>query len=464
MIGALPPDFLFRTLTLDSREVQEGALFVALVGAASDGHRYLAQAAAGGAAAALVREDRLAQVMGSEGSAPPLPLVVVPDTLVALHNLAAWWRNLFPVPLIGVTGSVGKTSTKELIAAVLGTRYRVTKTIGNRNAITSMPIALLDLSPDTQVAVMEMALYDPGEIATMARIARPTVGVVTNVGITHIERIGSQEAIAKNKGDLIAALPVDGVAVLNGDDPLVRAMRARTGARVLQYGLDEGNDVRATDVESGGLAGVAFRLTLPGQSPMRVKVPLLGRHSVHTALATAAVAHAMGLSLDDILAGLQAEQTQLRLFTVPGPHGSTLIDDTYNSSPQSALAALNLLADLDATRRVAVLADMLELGAFSEAGHRQVGERAAVVLDRLYTLGSRSVATAAAARETGMRDEAIVSVGQDDRDALAARLRDELREGDLVLVKGSRGMFMERLVEAIRYTALPTVATQDAPA
>ena len=258
-------DTLFRSVVIDSRQATPGALFFALPGTTTDGHAFISQAATNGATFAVVSNDWFAARLQA-GDLPTLPVITVPETLAALHDLAAWWRGIYDIPVIGVTGSVGKTSTKELIATVLGTRYRVLKTPGNLNAITSMPIALLDLTPDTEAAVLEMALYDSGEIATMARIARPTIGVVTNIGMSHVERLGSQEAIVANKGDLIAALPEDGVAVLNGDDPLVRGMRERSRARVITYGLDDGNDIRATDVESSGLAGIGFRLWLPGKS------------------------------------------------------------------------------------------------------------------------------------------------------------------------------------------------------
>ncbi len=443
-------DMLFRSIAIDSRQVTKDALFFALPGTTTDGHNFLDQAAANGATFAVVSEAWL-NARTQTPNPPPLPVIAVPETLTALHDLASWWRETFSnVPVIGITGSVGKTSTKELIATVLGTKFRVLKTPGNLNAITSMPIALLGMTPDTQVAVLEMALYDPGDIATMARIARPTIGVVTNIGISHIEHFGSQAAIAAEKGELIAALPARGVAVLNGDDPLVRAMAARTRARVVTYGLEAGNDIRASDVESSGLAGIGFRLWLPGSAPVVVRLPLLGRHSVHTALAATAVAREMGMALDEILAGLEGEQTQLRLYTVPGPNGAILIDDTYNSSPQSSLAALNLLEDLDARRRIAVLADMLELGAYAAEGHTLVGQRGAVVLDRLYTLGEQARIIADAAVNAGMRPDAVAAFGPDAKMDLAARLNDELREGDVVLIKGSRGMRMEELVTAIR--------------
>lgn len=450
----LPPDFLFPAIVIDSRQVTKNALFFALPGTTTDGHAFLAQAAERGAACAVVRADWLAGAIAA-GDSVPLPVITVPETLSALQDLAAWWRSLYPVPLVGVTGSVGKTSTKELIATVLSRRYRVLRNPGNLNAITGMPLAVLGLTPDVQVAVVEMGLYDPGDIATMVRIARPQIGVVTNVGVSHAERIGSQAALIANKGDLVAGLPPDGHAILNGDDAHVRGMRSRTTARVSTYGLNDDNDIRASDVESEGLSGISFRLMLPGERTVRVRLPLLGRHSVHTALAATGVARALGLALDDILTGLEGEQTQLRLYTVPGPNGAILIDDTYNSSPQSAFAALNLLEELDAPRRIAVLADMLELGVYEAEGHTWVGQRAAAVVDRLYTFGSRSAITAEAATMAGMPRERVLAFPPDRKDALAQQLRLDLRSGDVVLIKGSRGMHMETLVDALRAETAP---------
>ncbi len=446
---ALSPDFLFPAIVIDSRQVTKDALFFALPGTTTNGHAFIKQVAERGAACAVVRADWLADVIAA-GNPPPLPVITVPETLTALQSLASWWRTLYPAPLVGVTGSVGKTSTKELIATVLSRRYRVLRNPGNLNAITGMPLAVLGLTPDVQVAVVEMGLYDAGDIATMVKIARPRIGVVTNVGVSHAERLGSQEVLIANKGDLVAGLPPDGCAILNGDDLNVRGMQSRTNARAITYGLNDDNDIRASDVESEGLSGIAFRLMVPGERAVRVRLPLLGRHSVHTALAATAVAREFGLALPDILTGLEGEQTQLRLYTVPGPNGAILIDDTYNSSPQSTLAAFNLLEELDAPRRIAVLADMLELGVYEVEGHTRVGQRAAAVVDRLYTFGSRSAITAEAATMAGMPKAHVFAFLPDGLDALAQQLRSELRPGDVVLIKGSRGMHMERLVDALR--------------
>lgn len=447
LVGVAPTETPVSMFAIDSRLVAPGAVFFALPGTATNGHAYLDHAAERGALLAVVREDWLAQ-----HPAPPVPVIAVPETLTALHDLAAWWRARFPaMPLIGITGSVGKTSAKEAIAAVLGTRYRVLKTPGNLNAITSMPIALLGMTAETEAAVIEMSLYDPGDIATMARIAAPTIGVITTVGMSHVERIGSQEAIIANKGDLVAALPQSGYAILNGDDPHVRAMEQRVTARIMTFGTGPHNLVRATALTSRGLAGIAFELHLPGELPMPVVSPMLGVHNVYATLAAAAVGRVLGLTPAEIARGLEGQQERLRLTTARGPHGSTLIDDTYNSSPQSAVAALDLLANLDATgRRVAVLADMFELGDYSREAHRIVGAHAAATTDRLYTLGPRSVETATAAREAGMPARAVVGIKADDKEGLAARLRMDLMAGDLVLVKGSRGMHMDELIAALR--------------
>ena len=449
LVGEVPAESPVTAFAIDSRQVTPGSVFFALPGTSKDGHAYLADVAQRGAFSVVVRENWLAT-----HPVPPLPTIVVPETLAALHDLAAWWRGKFSqTPVIGITGSVGKTSAKEAIAAVLGTRYRVLKTPGNLNAITSMPLVLLDITPETEVAVIEMSLYDPGDIATMTRIAAPQIGVVTTIGMSHVERLGSQAAIIRNKGDLIAALPTDGYAVLNGDDLHVRGMAERTTAHVLTFGTGATNAVRATAVEHRGLNGIAFRLHLPGKASVSVTSPMLGTHNVYAALAAATVGYVLNVTPNEIARGLAGQQERLRLTTAPGPNGANLIDDTYNSSPQSAVAALDLLASLDATRRVAVLADMFELGDYRDEAHRIVGTHAAKMIDRLYTLGPLSVATAAAARAAGMPADAIVSIATDDKETLAAHLRADLAPGDAVLVKGSRGMHMDVLIATLRTDA-----------
>ena len=453
-------------VVIDSRLTIPGALFVALPGERTDGHRFVAAAFAKGASAAIVqREPEGAE----QASAAPqwrmldlrepvtyaqltdleLPVCLrVEDSLRAMQTVAAWWRRRLNLRVIGVTGSVGKTTTKELIAAVLGTRYRTFKSEGNYNNEIGLPLMLLKLTEAHERAVLEMGFYQPGEIRFLCDLARPHVGVVNNVYAVHLERAGSIENIARGKAELVEALPPapEGVAVLNYDDPLVLAMHSRTRARVLTYGLDPAADVWADGIESLGLAGIHFHLHYRRET-LHVRVPLLGRHSVHTALRAVAVGLSEGLTWQEIVEGLQAiGATQLRLVAVTGPHGSLILDDTYNASPESVIAALNLLNDLEG-RRVAVLGDMLELGSYEEMGHRLVGRRAGDVADLLVTVGPRARLIAQEAREVGMAPDAVVEL-EDSAQALEL-LRRVIQRGDVILLKGSRGARLDVIVPAL---------------
>lgn len=449
-------------VVIDSRRVQPGDLFVALRGERTDGHAYVGDALAAGAIGALVDHVPTSvtgasvvdtatgqRQMGSGERAPVLFLTS--DTLRALQQLAQAWRARHPARAIGVTGSVGKTSTKEMIAAVLARRYHVLKSAGNYNNEIGLPLTLLELEPHHERLVLEMGMYALGEIAHLCALSHPEVGVVTNVGPSHLERLGTIARIAQAKAELVQALPPapTGVAVLNYDDPLVRAMAQQTSARVVFYGLTPGCDLWADGVESEGLRGIRCRLH-EGEETLHVKAPLLGRHSVHTILCAAAVGRIEGLGWDEIVAGLQDVSAQLRLVTVTGLRGATLIDDTYNASPVSMVAALNLLADLtpgEGGRRVAVLGDMLELGDYEEEGHVLVGRRAADVVDRLVTVGRRARRIGEEARAVGMAAENVTIV--EDNEAAIAVLRDLIDRGDLVLIKGSRGQQMEQIVAAL---------------
>jgi UDP-N-acetylmuramoyl-tripeptide--D-alanyl-D-alanine ligase len=350
--------------------------------------------------------------------------------------------------VIGVTGSVGKTTSKELIAAVLSTRYRTFKSEGNYNNEIGLPLMLLKLTEAHERAVLELGFFQPGEIKFLCDLARPQVGVVNNVYAVHLERAGSIENIARGKAELVEALPPapEGVAVLNYDDPLVLAMRDQTRARVMTYGLDPAADVWADGIESLGLAGIHFHLHYRRET-LHVRVPLLGRHSVHTALRAVAVGLSEGLTWQEIVEGLQSiGATQLRLVAVTGPKGSLILDDTYNASPESVVAALNLLDDLEG-RRVAVLGDMLELGSQEEVAHRLVGRRAADVVDLLITVGPRARMIAAEARDAGLAPEAVTELA-DAGEALAL-LRQVIQPGDVILIKGSRGVRLDVIVPAL---------------
>jgi UDP-N-acetylmuramoyl-tripeptide--D-alanyl-D-alanine ligase len=441
------------SFVVDSREARAGSVFIAFRGKHADGHDFVGDAFGRGAIAAIIERpvaggDWATIDIRSGGEATPAKLpvcILVADALRALQQIARAWRVRFGTRLIGITGSVGKTTTKELTAAVLARRFRTLKSEGNQNNEIGVPLTLLNLRPHHQRAVVEMGMYAPGEIALLCELARPVIGVVTMIGPVHLERLGSLEAIAAAKRELVAALPDDGMAVLNMDDPRVMAMAPYTRARVFTYGLDSDADLWADDIESMGLDGVRFTLHHRREA-LSVRVPLLGRHSVHTALRAAAVGLIEGLRWDEIIAGLGALPSQLRLVVIPGPRDSLLIDDTYNSSPDSALAALNLLADLDG-RRIAVLGDMLELGDAELEGHRVVGRRSADVADALITVGPRARTIGREALSVGMAADRVQMV----EDALAAvpLLEELVRPGDVILVKGSLGMRMDRIVTAL---------------
>lgn len=442
LAGDVSRNELFRRVIHDSRDVQPDDLFVAIVGENQDGHRFVPDAYDNGAAAVLVSEEWYGRYNLGD-----LPAIVVPDTLIALQELAAYWRSLYTPHVVGITGSIGKSSTKEVIAAIAGQRFRVTRSAKSFNNEVGLPLSVLEITPDTEVVVLEMGgAYRFGEISELAEIARPTIGVVTNVSHSHLGRMGSLEAIAETKAELVDALPESGVAVLNVDDERVRRMAERAKCDVIFYGLDETADIRATDLESHGLEGISFTL----HHRMRrdhVSVPLLGRHSVHMALVGFAVGFQLGLAFEEIVAGYQVPNIQLRLLLVPAINGATILDDTYNANPASSLAALNLLDELDARRKVAVFGDMLELGDFEREGHRMVGDRASQVVDALYVMGERARMIGEQAHQA--RPSLPVEF-LDDKPGLFQALRDGLRDGDLVLIKGSRGIALETVVADLR--------------
>ncbi len=433
-----------RGAAVDSREVRPGMIFVALPGERTDGHAYLAEAVAAGAAALLVtRPPAQPAALGD------VTVVRVPDGLAALGALATAWRRRFDPIVIGVTGSIAKTSTKEAIATVLGRRYRTLKSAGNQNNEIGLPLTVLGLGPEHEAAVLEMGMYVGGEIADLARIARPSIGVVTAVQAVHLSRIGSLEAIEAAKAELVEALPASGTAVLNADDSIVRRMAARTAARPLTYGFADDADVGAEAVTSAGLDGMRFTLRARGER-RSVAIPTLGRLSIHNGLAAAATGLAAGMTLEEIGTGL-AEGWSAPHRVAPMRLGDVvLIDDSYNASPGSVRAALEVLADLPG-RRVAVLGEMLELGEGHDSGHVAVGEVAGHIADLLVVVGPGAFGIVEGAMAAGLPPERILHV-DDAADALDA-LRPRLRDRDVVLVKGSRGIGLDAVVAGLRADA-----------
>jgi UDP-N-acetylmuramoyl-tripeptide--D-alanyl-D-alanine ligase len=342
---------------------------------------------------------------------------------------------------------VGKTTTKELAAAVLARRYVTLKSEASYNNEIGLPLTLVHLTDEHERVVLEMGMYDVGEIADLVHIAQPHVGIVTIIGPVHLERAGTLERIVEAKTELVEGLPPgpEGVAILNSDDERVRGMAQATQARVFYYGLSPDADLWADHIEGFGLDGIRFRLHY-GDETLYVKIPLLGRHSVHTALRATAVGLVEGLSWQEILEGLREPSAQLRLVAVPGPAGATILDDTYNASPASTIAALNLLDELDG-RKIAILGDMLELGNYEREGHQKVGMRALEVADVLITVGQRGAIIGRTALRWGMPADRVHIF---EENAAAIALLQELVTGnDVILVKGSRAMQMEEIVSVL---------------
>ena len=436
-----------RGAAVDSRLVKPGELFVALPGERTDGHRFLREAVMAGAAALIVAADPDDATLALLGD---VTIVAVPSPIAALQAIAAGWRARFEPLVVGITGSIAKTSTKEAIASVLAGRGRTLRTEGNQNNEIGLPLTLLRIGSEDVNVVLEMGMYAGGEIAQLAELARPEIGVVTAILGVHLSRIGSIEAVENAKAELIVALPAHGIAILNADDPRVRGLRARTEARVVTYGFADDADVGADQVRSAGTAGMRFRLRYEGPDGIErvpATIPALGRLSVHNGLAAAAVGLAVGMRVDEIVRALAGGWSAPHRGQLVIAGGVTIVDDSYNASPASMAAALELLTDLPG-RRIAVLGGMLELGDASEVGHLQTGAVAAAACELLVTVGPEATGIARGAREAGMAADAIVEVA-DGAEALAA-LSDIVRPGDVVLVKASRGAELDRLVESLR--------------
>lgn len=410
--------------SIDSRSVAAGQLFVPIV-AARDGHEFIPAALEAGAAAYLT----------SSGAAAGGTAIAVADTAAALSALGAAGRGRLTGPVVGVTGSVGKTSTKDLLAAVLSTTLRTAANERSFNNELGLPLTLLNAPDDTEAVVVEMGARGVGHVAELCAIARPTVGVVTRVAGVHLENFGSIEAVAQAKGELIESLPADGLAVLNADDPRVAAMASRSVAPVLTYGIEKPAEVTAANVSVDSELRASFELRTPW-GERAVTLGVRGEHQVGNALAAVAVAGGLGLPLDSIVAGLSgAAISALRMELRRTESGAAILNDAYNANPTSMAAALRSLAALPAERRTAVLGVMAELGADGDQEHAQI-------TDLATELGIRVIAVDTPAYGPGAThvdgiDAAVAEVGV-------------VGAGDAVLVKGSRVAALERVAEALR--------------
>lgn len=424
---------------IDSRRIRPGELFVPLKGAREDGHRYVNQALEGGAAGSFMALEPV----------PPLPpqalLIKVTDVLRALQETASVYRGRYDLPVIGVTGSSGKTTTKDFIAGVLSSRMNVLKTEGNLNNEIGLPLSILTLDRQHHAAVLEMGMSAPGEIMTLARIAQPRIGVITNIGEAHLEMLGSIEAIARAKGELLDYLGAGGVAVLNGDDHRLVEMGKRFPGKAHYYGFDNG-EIRGLKLSLQGEKSF-FRVRFPDGQEYDFNLPLPGRHIVSNALAALTVGYLFRIDPAAMQAGLTASRISAgRLQISTNRAGVRIIDDSYNANPSSVKAALQVLRDLGGEKTVAVLGDMLELGPEALAAHREVGRFAARCrVGCLITVGELARKMAETAGNEGLAVEACA----DHNQALAALERLPLDDGTYVLVKGSRGMRMEVIVQAL---------------
>lgn len=435
--------------SIDSRSIRQGELFFALPGEKVDGHQFVTDALKKGACGAVVSQV-------PEGLAPELlaqgGLVVVDETLAALQQLASYFRKAAGIPVVAVTGSNGKTTTKDLIASVLAAKYRVLKTQGNFNNEIGLPLTLLKLLHPFDIAVLEMGMRGLGQIEELCRIALPNFGVITNIGIAHYELLGSQEKIAAAKGELLDSLPGDGAAILNRDDPYSvrlgqKLAQQRPQLKIMYYGFHPEADIRAQNLAASS-GGTGFTVTA-GHSSLPAFLPLWGAHNVQNALAAIAAGLICQIPLEscvECLAG--AEISEKRLAPMPGINCSLIIDDTYNANPNSTMASLAVLKELPGKRKMAVLGSLKELGAIAEQGHRDVGREAAKLgIDFLFTVGEEAKWIAQEAVKWGMKPDCVWWCSS--KEEVVELLQQLLTEDDVVLVKGSRALAMEEIVKEV---------------
>lgn len=422
----------------DSRTIHAGSLFVPLTGERFDGHAYINAALEGGAAGCLTVRERASYLPGKF-------YVKVGSTMRALRDLAAYYRDKFDVPVIGITGSVGKTTAKEMTAAVLGTKYEVLKTEGNLNSRVGLPLTVLNLERRHQVCVLEMGMNQPGEIDYLSQIARPDIAVITNVGDAHIENLGSRENILKAKSEIFPNVRPGGLAVLNADDELLCGLRGKLDMDTVFCGRSAQADYRATQVQSDG-DHILCRAHTPG-GEFSLEIPAPGQHMIYPALIATAVGERLGLTREEIAKGiLQFRPTKMRMNVLRRAQGITILNDAYNANPQSMRAAISVLSDDRSSFKLAVLGDMFELGSLAPALHAGVGEvLGKAKIDCLIAVGELSAHMAEAARNAGV----ATVIHCPDKQGAKAAIAEQLRPDSTVLVKASRGMAMEELVDEL---------------
>lgn len=435
-----PADALYTevdSITTDSRENQEGALFVAIVGERVDGHRFIPQVMEKGAKAVLSQ-----QILENAD----YPYILVESTLQAVKEIAEFYLEQLSIPVVGITGSVGKTSTKEVIASVLKEKYRTLKTKGNFNNELGLPLTVFRLREEDEIAVLEMGISDFGEMTRLAKIAKPDTCVITNIGTCHLENLGDRDGVLKAKTEILKYLREDGHVVLNGDDDKLITVQETNGVKPVFFGMSPDRQVYADEIQSLGFQGMKCVIHL-GEEVFPVTVPMPGRHMIYNALAAAAVGQIYGLTIAQIQAGIESLEAIDGRFKMIRTDKFRIVDDCYNANPMSMKASLDVLQEGDSPR-VAILGDMGELGENERELHEEVGVHAGGCrLEKLICVGPLSEGIARRAKET---NPALDVIHKESLEELLKGLEDEVQTGDTVLVKASHFMHFEKVVEALK--------------
>lgn len=433
-------DAALTDVSIDSRNIPDGCLFIPIIGERFDGHDFLLDSLNKGAKAALSSRNS-EEIEGKT-------IIFVKDTSKALRDLAAWYRSQFDIPVVGITGSVGKTSTKDMVYSVLSQKFNVLKTLGNFNNEIGLPLTILKLDETHQAAVIEMGMSNLGEISRLTDIAKPDVAVITNIGVSHIENLGSRENILKAKLEIAEGFSEKGTLIINNDDDMLSTVKSvKNVKKIVTFGINSEGDLRAVDIRNKGEKGVSFSVSIKGAS-YGVDIPVPGIHNIYNALAGIGVGLELGLSVQQIINGISRFSPGKMRMNITDTGKYKLINDCYNASPQSMEAALKVLSDIGGSgRKVAILGDMLELGDYSEQGHREVGRMCRDNADILIACGNSAINIANGAAEAGMSKNTVHYFATTSEAILA--LGDILANGDTILVKGSRGMKMEEIAENI---------------
>lgn len=432
----------FPGITIDSRKIKEGDLFIPIAGQRFDGHDFISCSIDKGAVGVLTQKN-----IKPSGN---ISIIKVQDTTKALGDIAAYYRQKFNIPFVGVTGSVGKTSTKDMIAEVLGRKYNVLKTEGNYNNEIGLPLTLLNMDAFHEVAVVEMGMSGFGEIKRLSSILKPDIAIITNIGISHMEKLGSRQNILKAKLEILEGLKKDGLLILNGDDKLLYGLKDLLEFKTIFYGMEDGVLYQVYNIKSRGEQGIHFEITIDGRD-YRVRIHVPGVHNIYNALAAIAVGVELKVPMDLVIDGIGKFNPGEMRLNIVSCGDVKIIDDCYNASPQSMEAAIGVLSEIGAnSRKIAVLGGMLELGGLSYKSHFDVGKFAVTKgIDYIITVGEDGKNIALGAVDTGAETGSVLSF--DNNSEAIGYLKDMIANGDVILIKGSRGMKMEEIVKALTF-------------